>query len=196
MNFLGSKTIETDRLILRATEESDLKLLWEILCIPEVHRYYLSCKMNFDWELEKKWQYKKLEHAKDNNIFVWSMIKKDTNECIGQVSAQEGNTDDLSIRDVGWFISPNEQRKGYTYEAVTAMIKYMFEEVEINGIETGAAIINEASWKLMEKLGFENTNKTSLFNYPYGGEQELYNYKFTKEMYKQHSEQYTKIRHY
>ena len=31
----------------------------------------------------------------------------------------------------------------------------MFEEVEIEKIITSAAIVNEGSWKIMEKLGFE-----------------------------------------
>lgn len=194
MEFLGSKTIETDRLILRATEESDLKTLWKILCIPEVNQYYLTCKINFDWELEKKFQYKKLEHAKDCDIFIWSIIKKDTNECIGQISVQEGS-EDLTVRDIGWFISPKEQRKGYAYEATKSILKFMFEDVKINGIETGAAVNNDASWKLMEKLGFEYTNENSYFYYPYGGMQELVNYSFTREMYLEHSKQYIKTRY-
>ena len=48
MNFTGSKKIETDRLLLRPTEEKDLKTLWEILCIPEVNKYYLTSKLNTD----------------------------------------------------------------------------------------------------------------------------------------------------
>ena len=31
MNLLGSKTLETERLLLRKTEEQDLKKLWKIL---------------------------------------------------------------------------------------------------------------------------------------------------------------------
>ena len=63
MNNLGSKTLETERLILRKTEEKDLKPLWEILLKEDVSKYYLTSKMNQNWEEEKKWQYKKLERA-------------------------------------------------------------------------------------------------------------------------------------
>lgn len=40
MNFLGSKTIETDRLILRTQTMNEQKRLWEILMIPEVNKYF------------------------------------------------------------------------------------------------------------------------------------------------------------
>ena len=56
MNLLGSKKIETKRLILRKTEEEDLKKLWEILKKEEINKYYLTTKINFVWEKEKKWQ--------------------------------------------------------------------------------------------------------------------------------------------
>ena len=34
------------------------------------------------------------------------------------------------------------------------VLDFMFNEVDIKEIKTSAAEINEASWKLMEKLGF------------------------------------------
>ena len=64
------------------------------------------------------------------------------------------------------------------------MIKYMFEEVEILEIKTGAAIENPASWKIMEKLGFERTNDTKMIQYTYLNElTEDYQYCFTRDMY-------------
>ena len=37
MNFIGTKKLYTSRLILRPTEESDLKILWELLLIPDIN---------------------------------------------------------------------------------------------------------------------------------------------------------------
>lgn len=190
MNYIGSKTIETERLILRKTEESDLKILWLILCDKEVSKYYLTSKINYDWHKELPWQLAKLSHANDNDVFQWSIIKKDTSQCIGQISVQERRTEDSSItskdiRGIGWFITPKEQKKGYAYEAATAILKYMFEEVEISAIQTGAAVENVNSWHLMEKLGFirrtEKLHKTkyTLIDRPV----ECYSYGITKEEY-------------
>lgn len=179
MNFIGTKKLETSRLILRPTEESDLKTLWELLLIPEVNKYYLCCKISTNWEDEIKWQHKKLARANDNDVFQWSIILKETGECIGQISVQEGETDDKSIRDIGWFINPSYQRLGLSTEAAECILDYMFNEVKINKIITSAAIINPASWKLMEKLGFVRTDKTKYNKYTFvEGEVKSYIYEY------------------
>ncbi len=187
MKFLGSKKIETKRLILRPTEESDLKTLWTILCKKEINKYYLTSKFSFDWEKEKIWQYKKLEHANDLDVFQWSIIKKEDNKCIGQISVQEGNTDDKSRRDIGWFIDSDEQNKGYGFEAASNILEYMFNEIEIEAIETSAAISNIASYQLMRKLGFVFKEGYNQFHkYTFVDELvECYSFYITKEIYKQ-----------
>lgn len=184
MNFIGSKKMETERLILRPTEEQDLKVLWEILCIPEVNCLYLTCKFGLEWEQELPWQLKKLSRANDNDVFQWSIIKKDTNECIGQISVQEKD-EDKSVRDIGWFINPKEWRKGYAFEAATKVIEYMFNEVEIKAIETGAAISNAPSLNLMEKLGFNKRGEDiHIVHYTFGGDKECFSYGLSAKEYK------------
>lgn len=51
-------------------------------------------------------------------------------------------------------MDPNYQGKGYATEAAKAMIDYMFKEVEINEISSGAVKDNIVSCKIFEKLGF------------------------------------------
>lgn len=184
MNLLGSKTLETERLLLRKTEEQDLKKLWKILLDRDISRYYLTCKINDNWEDEKKWQYKKLERAANPDMFCWTIIRKDNNEVIGQITVQEGSTEDKSIRDIGWFISKINQRKGYAYEAASKVLDYMFNEVKLNKIETSVAMINPASWGLMEKLGFKRLETTHKNKYYFVGEEvDSYEYELTKEEY-------------
>lgn len=89
MKYLGSKVLETDRLLLRPTKEEDLKVIWSILCDKKVAEHYLVGKFNYDWEKEKVWQYKKLEKANNEDVFQWSIILKSENKCIGQASCQK-----------------------------------------------------------------------------------------------------------
>lgn len=182
MRLLGSKKLVTSRLILRSTEESDLKTLWEILCIPEVNKYYLNCKLNFNWEEELPWQMKKLAKAKNPDVFCWSIILKENNECIGQITVQEKEGYPSDIRDIGWFINPKYQRKGYASETARKIIDYMFDEVGIIKILTGAAIANPASWRLMEKLGFKRlANQNRFVKYTFiPKEVEAYTYELSK----------------
>lgn len=135
MEYLGSKVLEIENLILRPTREEDLKPIWEILYDIEVSKFYLVGKFNFDWEKEKEWQHKKLLKANNNDTFIWSVILKSQNKCIGQASCQlsyneEGNANPDSIRDVGWFLDSNYHSMGFGGELSYAMINYMFNEVE------------------------------------------------------------------
>ena len=55
----------------------------------------------------------------------------------------------------------------------------MFNEVKIKKIITSAAIVNKASWKLMEKLGFIRSNKTKYNRYTFvENEVESYIYEY------------------
>ena len=194
MKFLGSKTIETDRLILRTQTMNEQKRLWEILMIPEVNKYFLTVPPKFreklkDWDKQQKFYEDDMKHANDNNVFRWSIFLKDTGECIGRLPCHEGHDEDESInnpniRGVGWIIDPKFQGHGYGTEAAKAMIDFMFLECEIEQIITGAAICNPASWKIMEKLGFERQEKTKMIQYTFLDElTEIYSYVMTKERY-------------
>ncbi len=197
MNLIGSKTMETERLTLRSSKLGEQKRLWEILMIPEVNKWYLvgakrhaNNPNHWTWEIQEKFYNSKVDKSDNNDIFVWSVFLKPeyTNsgyeEVIGQVSAQEKG-EDINICDVGWYMDPNYQGKGYATEAAKAMIDYMFKEVEINGISSGAVKYNIASCKLFEKLGFNKIGeieKESPYTF-YDGLLTFSKYVLTKEYY-------------
>ena len=194
MNLIGSKIIETERLILKPQTMQEQKRLWEILMIPEVNKVYLTTPAKFrdklkDWSKQEPFYEEKISHANDNDVFEWSIFLKDTNECIGKIdyheySKEDNEINDLSIRGVGWYIDPIHQGKGYGTEAAKHTLKYMFEEVEISKIITGAAIDNPASWKIMDRLGYTKLPQTKLVTYTYLDEPvEIYTYEITKEQY-------------
>ena len=194
MKFLGSKTIETDRLILKAQTMDEQHYLWSVLMIPEVNRYYLTVPKKFrdklkDWDKQKDFYMKDMEHANDLDVFKWSVFIKDTGECIGRVSCHEAHDEDDAINDpnirgVGWFIDPKYSGNGYGREAASAMMDFMFNECEIDEIKTGAAMQNPASWLIMERFGFIRSDKTAFVEYTFVDEPiEDYQYYLTKDMY-------------
>ena len=182
MKLLWSKTLESERLLLHKTEEKDLKRLWEILCIEDVSKYYLTTKINYNWEDEKKWQYKKLEWAANTDVFRWTIELKDPNIVIWQIDiTKNSDFNDIEIRDIGRFIDPKFQRKWYAYEATFEILKYMFLEVWINSVVTEVAIDNPSSRKLMEKLWFKRLDETKFMKYTLlDNEIEAYRYELTK----------------
>lgn len=173
MNLIGSKTIETERLMLKSSKMEEQKRLYEILMIPKVNKWYLTSgkkhvndKEYWSWETQEKFYKSKVDKADNVDVFGWSIfLKKEytdsyKEEIIGQVTAQE-NGKDLSIRDVGWYIDPKYQGKGYATEAAKAMIDYMFKKVEIEKIVSGAVKENIGSCKIFEKLGFNKIGEVN-----------------------------------
>ena len=151
MKLMGSKTRETERLILRSSKMEEQKRLWEILMIPEVNKWYLvgakkhaNNPSHWTWENQEKFYKSKVDKADNNDVFVWSVFLK---------------PEDITIRDVGWYMDPAYQGKCYATEAAKAMIDYMFNEVEINGISSGAVKDNIGSCRIFEKLGFEKNGE-------------------------------------
>jgi len=195
MNLLGSKTIETERLMLKASTMKEQKKLWEILMIPEVNKYYLTINKKYkenlkNWEKQEKIYQEKVNKALEKDRFEWSIFLKETGECIGQINAHTSKKENYDmendeIKSLGWFINPKHQGNGYATEAAIAMIDYLFNEVEIKEIRTSAAICNPPSWKLMEKLGLiRDLNKTYFNQYTFIDEDiECYFYGITKEQY-------------
>lgn len=195
MNKIGTKEIETDRLILKVPTMKEQKRLWEILMIPDVNRYYLGIDKKFrdnllSWDKQESFYKEKVENATDSDKFEWSIFLKGTNEVIGQINSHVSSKENYGIHDdnvmsVGWFIDPKYQGQGYATEAALAMIKYMFEEVGITSFKTSACVNNPASWKVMEKIGFIRNNEKTLYNeYTFvANPVESYIYELTYEQY-------------
>lgn len=171
------KNIETERLSLRIPTMEEQYDLWNILKQEKINKYYMPTPKRFnnreeflvslnDWSKQKEFYQKKVDNLDvDDYKYTWSVFLKD-GPVIGQLTVQPNDNypNNSKIRDIGWFIDLKYQRKGYMFEAASAILDYMFKEEKIDRIETLAAVINTPSWKLMDKLGFKRIGET---NSPY-----------------------------
>lgn len=207
MKFIGAKNIETERLLLMVPTMKEQYDLWNILKQEKVNKWYMPTPVRFNndrnafqnelnnWNKQEKFYQMKIDSLNDNsNMFTWSIFLKNRT-VIGQMTVQPEKEypNNPEIRDVGWFINSEYQGQGYAYEAASAILNYMFFEVEIERIKTSAAKINPSSWKLMEKLGFERTGeKTSSYLDENGKYLKSYIYEITREEYLTHIKHKTK----
>ena len=194
MNKINSKDLYTNRLELRIPKMEEQHRLWEILIVENINQYYfptpdrIFAKNNLskdkiedlkkarkifmeqlsDWERQEPFYKKKIKLIQtqdDSQKYTWSIFLKGTNTVIGQITCQPKDNELENIRDIGWYIDDNYQRKGYITEAAIKVLDFMFNEVEITDIKTSAAEINYGSWRIMEKLGFEfvGTKKSTYY---------------------------------
>ena len=55
--------------------------------------------------------------------------------------------------EIGYCILPEFQRMGYCYEAVSILLKYAFEDYGAHRVVAMCSSRNEASWRILEKIG-------------------------------------------
>ena len=55
--------------------------------------------------------------------------------------------------ELGYRLQPDVQRRGYTFEACSRLLDHLFGAIGVRKVTAHCTVENEASWRLMEKLG-------------------------------------------
>lgn len=150
-----SLIIETTRLILRPMAMADIDDLLEYQSHPEIVRYIPWPERTREQVVEaaeKLLATGKFDLQEDNDylVLVWQL--KDSGKVIGQSnmgfkSLRDGNG------DIGWVTHQSYQRKGYAFEATSALMKYAFENFPIRRLIADIDTRNPESAAMAEKLG-------------------------------------------
>lgn len=146
--------LETDRLILRRPHANDADILFRYRSDREYMRFiphrYTTHKHEVSYQLE--YINEKIDKQQGIN---WVMTIKGTDDLIGMIGFVRLFPDSLRA-EIGYMTITPFQRAGYTEEAAKAVIVYGFEQMNLHSIEAVVNHENEASKKLLEKLGFSN----------------------------------------
>lgn len=101
----------------------------------------------YTYEQELDWLNSKLEE----NALSYSMIEKNTGEYIGNIGIMEIKN---NIGELGISITPLKQDRHFGTEAVKALIKYAYEELNLDGMELNVYATNLRAIHCYEKVGF------------------------------------------
>lgn len=55
--------------------------------------------------------------------------------------------------ELGWVLDPRHTGRGYATEAVRELLRYSFEDLGVRRVVASCFLENEASWRLMERVG-------------------------------------------
>ncbi len=153
LTHIGTKTIETERLILRRFEYSDIdsmirnwiadeKTQWDygepFYSTPEEVRALLDTKYIGSYNRE--------------DYYRWAVIEKSSGECIGQIAYFTVDSKNQH-GEIEYVIGPAFQGRGYATEMTKAVIAFGFEKINFHRIEIDCRTENEASRKVIEKCG-------------------------------------------
>ena len=145
--------LETDRLLLRLARADDVDALMDYSADPEVCRYLPYEPRSRD-EIEKTMERRLgfTDFTPEGHPLFLHVELKEAGEMIGEFLLFSRNVE-ARQGEIGYVINPRFQGKGYALEAATALMDVAFKKADLHRIEAKCSAPNEASWKLMEKLG-------------------------------------------
>lgn len=156
MNFY----IETDRFILREFRATDVDDLFEMDADPEVHAYLGNNPVKSKEEVEEGIEYVRRQY-KDYGIGRWMIEDKQTGEGLGWsgLKYETSDIDQSKYYDLGYRLKRKHWGKGIAYETSEMAIEFGFDNLNLKKISAAAHKENGASNRVLEKLGFTQTQE-------------------------------------
>jgi ribosomal-protein-alanine N-acetyltransferase len=152
MEHLGTKTLETDRLVLRQFILNDAESKFKNWASDNDVTKYLSWKAHENINASKNVLENWISKYTNKDFYQWAIVLKSINEPIGVIGVLKQD-DNIKMIHIGYCIGKKWWHQGITSEALSVLIKYFFEEIGVNRIESRHDPNNQNSGKVMEKCG-------------------------------------------
>jgi ribosomal-protein-alanine N-acetyltransferase len=149
MNF---PILETKRLKLIELTHQHIDSLYEIFSLEEVTRFYGTNRFTLPVEASRLID---MFHKNllDKRGIRWGIKVKENQRMIGTVGLN-GLQLKNKRAEIGYELHPAYWRKGYSEEAIKAVINFSFNQLDLHRIGAVVYPENEASINLLIKLGF------------------------------------------
>lgn len=145
--------LHTDRLVLRPFRDDDLDAFHSIQRRPDVVRYLYWEPRTLEQSSEMLGR-RTLQVAidKEGDGLHLAADLRDTGELVGHFSLFYGSQEHRQ-GEIGFVLHPGHQGQGYGAEGAQVMLRLGFEGLGLHRIVGRCDVRNDASWRLMERLG-------------------------------------------
>jgi len=145
--------LRTERLILRPFTRGDVDAVYAYRRREDVARYLFDVALSRDeCALAVQQRIGQVAFEAEGDKIVLAVELAANAALIGEVSLIWRNVDARQA-EVGWIFDPDYQGRGYATEAANAMLDLAFGPGDIHRVAARCDVRNEASWRLMERLG-------------------------------------------
>jgi RimJ/RimL family protein N-acetyltransferase len=151
--FEPAGPLETERLLLRPYTPDDFDALFAMHSRPDVARYlYWGARTEAEVHatLEKKVASRAIRSEGD--VLAFAVVLKATNEVVADVVLRLVNEEHRQ-GEIGFIVHPDHQGHGYATEASRALLRLAFEDLKLHRVVGHLEARNEASARVLEKLG-------------------------------------------
>jgi len=149
--------LRTERLLLRPAQAGDADATWRYRQLESVNEWLTGRPADLGG-------YRELFTGPDRlaNTVVVRLGHTPGAEVIGDLMLRrEDAWAQLEVVDeargvqaeLGWVLDPGHSGNGYATEAVGELLRYGFEELGLRRVTAECFLDNEASWRLMERIG-------------------------------------------
>lgn len=153
--------LKSERLTLREISMNDLDFLFEIRNNEENNKYIGRKKSTLD-EV-KQFIVDRISDFKEGKGIVWMIFHNDTKQTIGSICYWNFNFEDNSA-EIGYELAPEFQGKGFMQEALSKVIDFGFNQLNLQTIEAYVIENNKASIKSLVKYNFIQSTIIELEN--------------------------------
>lgn len=153
--------LETDRLILREFQCTDLQELTPILADPKVMKFSPTGVNSVEQVQERIEGF--IACYKAFGFGKWAVILKESDQLIGYCGIAVDRIDGKDEKELGYRLGSRYWGQGLATEAASAAIKYGFEQFNLPYVLGIVERANTASVRVLEKVGMRH-ERTTIFH--------------------------------
>ena len=166
MKHCGTRLLETERLILRKYALDDAAAMFNNWASDSEVTKFLMWQPHSSLEVSQSIIEDWLKQYDDEKYYHWAIVLRENgNEPIGDIAVVQMNEEVSSVH-IGYCIGKKWWHQGITSETLKAVIDFLFDEVEVNRIESRHDPRNPNSGGVMKKcsMKYEGTLRSSDWN--------------------------------
>ncbi len=144
--------LETERLLLREYTPQDAESLFELRTDERVKKNLFDTK---EETLEKtKEILQRMEDTFKNGTGInWAIELKENTRLIGYIGFWK-IVQDHDQAEIGYMLSPDHWGRGYMQEAISMVMDFGIQDLDLHRVEAYTRDVNEVSIHLLRKFGF------------------------------------------
>ncbi|WP_326796195.1 GNAT family N-acetyltransferase [Streptomyces sp. NBC_01808] len=149
-------TLDTDRLLLRPMEAGDIDAVLAACQDPDVQRWTRVPSPYGRGHAEDFVLKVSPAGWREDTMYNFGVFTRDGGALVGSMGLV-GFTPSRHaerVAELGYWTAPGQRRRGYTAEAVAAVVRWAFTEVGIDRVEWFAEVGNEPSRAVALRAGF------------------------------------------
>lgn len=152
--------LETERLSLREFKWKDVTKLHALHSHPDVARYNtLGIPQELSRTRDVMAPSIEDQDATDRSQYAWAIWHLESQEFLGEAGLKLAPKR-YRKGEVYYSLMPEHWGKGYATELLQAIISLGFEALNLHRIQAGVAVENEASIRLLEKVGMQREGRS------------------------------------